>query len=386
MAINNLQEPNSRKSNYTIVIVEDDDGLRHLINKRLEIDGFRTITLNTGKEVLDYIDKKSDYVIIILDFKLPDISGKEIAEKIVAEEKNIPFIVMTGHGDEQTAVEMMKLGARDYLVKESNFVELLVPVINQTVQQIDLEKKLTQVVLSSREKDSLMMMQSRQASLGEMVGNVTCQWNSPLNMIKENMHEVYNDFVNGNLEKDKFEKVTNEISYEIDKLTSIITDFQAFFKPETEKNTFELDKIVRKAIKLIEPALKNHNISIEADLQEGIKMHGYQNEYIQVILILLNNSMDVLLQRKVEKPVIKIYLRFEDNSSILTVTDNAGGISENLVNKIFDPYFTTKKGGEGTGLGLYLSKSFIERDMGGKLTARNADRGMEFKIEIKYIA
>ncbi len=386
MAINNLQEPNSRKSNYTIVIVEDDDGLRHLINKRLELDGFRTITLNTGKEVLDYIDKKSDNVIIILDFKLPDISGKEIAEKIVAEEKNIPFIVMTGHGDEQTAVEMMKLGARDYLVKESNFVELLVPVINQTVQQIELEKKLTQVVLTSREKDSLMMMQSRQASLGEMVGNVTCQWNSPLNMIKENIHEVYNDFINGNLEKDKFEKVTNDISYEIDKLTSIITDFQAFFKPETEKNTFELDKIVRKAIKLIEPALKNNNIAIEVDLQEGIKIHGYQNEYIQVILILLNNSMDVLLQRKIENPIIKIFLRFEDNSSILTVTDNAGGISENLVNKIFDPYFTTKKGGEGTGLGLYLSKSFIERDMGGKLTARNADRGMEFKIEIKYIA
>lgn len=386
MAINNLQEPNSRKSNYTIVIVEDDDGLRHLINKRLELDGFRTITLNTGKEVLDYIDKKSDNVIIILDFKLPDISGKEIAEKIVAEEKNIPFIVMTGHGDEQTAVEMMKLGARDYLVKESNFVELLVPVINQTVQQIELEKKLTQVVLTSREKDSLMMMQSRQASLGEMVGNVTCQWNSPLNMIKENIHEVYNDFIYGNLEKDKFEKVTSDISYEIDKLTSIITDFQAFFKPETEKNTFELDKIVRKAIKLVEPALKNNNIAIEVDLQEGIKIHGYQNEYIQVILILLNNSMDVLLQRKIENPIIKIYLRFEDNSSILTVTDNAGGISENLMNKIFDPYFTTKKGGEGTGLGLYLSKSFIERDMGGKLTARNADRGMEFKIEIKYIA
>lgn len=372
------------KFSYKIFIVEDDEGLQHLIQKKLNLEGFETVVFQNGQSIIDEKDKIASDTIILLDYLLPDFNGIQIVEKLKFEENNIPFITMTGHGDERVAVEMMKLGARDYLVKESNFIELLLPVINQTVKQLDLEKKLTEAVLSNREKDSLMMMQSRQASMGEMLSNISHQWSIPLKEIIDVVDSVKNDFLANEISKKSLNESVDYIHSTVDNLKKQIVNLQEFFKPETEKDYFYLDKAVTKAVSFINSVLNHYNIKIELFLEKDIKVFGFENEYIQVILNLLNNSKDILIKRKTKDPYIKIILKQKEKTSTLSIVDNAGGVNENMVNKIFDPYFTTKTHEEGSGLGLFISKSFIEKDMGGKLSARNIDDGMEFKIEVTY--
>jgi len=145
--------------------------------------------------------------------------------------------------------------------------------------------------------------------------------------------------------------------------------------------SFSIADIIRKTLTLTEASFENNGIELIINLQENVNISNYPNEFSQALLNILNNAKDVLVHKKITDSKIIIKLRKKGKKIKLVITDNAGGINEDIMDKIFDPYFTTKSKLTGTGLGLYISKTIIERNMQGKLTARNKNNWAEFVIE-----
>jgi hypothetical protein len=137
-----------------------------------------------------------------------------------------------------------------------------------------------------------------------------------------------------------------------------------------------------KTLSLIGDSFKNQHIGIEVVTKGNPVIYGYPNEFSQAILNILNNARDALTERGADNPMVTIAICSEGNRAVITISDNAGGIPDEIMGKIFDPYFTTKGPQAGTGIGLFMSKAIIEKSMGGRLTARNSTDGAEFMIEV----
>jgi C4-dicarboxylate-specific signal transduction histidine kinase len=165
-------------------------------------------------------------------------------------------------------------------------------------------------------------------------------------------------------------------------MSNTIDDFSNFFRSDKHRCNFNVNRAVKSALVLVGASLKNSDIKVDLATEERITACGYRNEYAQVLLNVISNARDVLLERKVCEPTIRIRIRGEEGRSVVTISDNAGGIPEDILLRIFDPYFSTKEAGKGTGIGLYMSKVIIEHNMGGSLTVCNTGHGAEFRIEI----
>jgi len=245
-----------------------------------------------------------------------------------------------------------------------------------------LEIKVKKAVNELREKDHIIIQQSRHAAMGEMIGNIAHQWRQPLQAIAgiiQNYEDAYED---GTLDMEYIEKHTDKIMDILTEMSRTIDDFRFFFKPNKLKENFNVKDIINKTIKFLESSLNFNQIKIFLDLEENCIINGFQNEYSQVVLIILSNAKDELVERKIKDKKISIVLKKIEDKFVLRISDNAGGITKEVMSKIFDPYFTTKEQGKGTGVGLYMAKMIIEKNMGGKLTARNLKDGAEFRIEV----
>jgi signal transduction histidine kinase len=168
----------------------------------------------------------------------------------------------------------------------------------------------------------------------------------------------------------------------ISHMSRTIDDFRNFFRPDKEKETFKVSRIIGNALSLIGGSYKNLQIRVEVDTGTDPTIIGYPNEFAQVLLNILNNARDALVARASAEPSITITLQETNSSTVITIRDNAGGIPEEILDKIFDPYFSTKGPEQGTGLGLFMAKTIIETNMGGTLTVRNVGDGAEFRIEV----
>ena len=168
----------------------------------------------------------------------------------------------------------------------------------------------------------------------------------------------------------------------IQHMSQTIDDFRNYFKPNKEKVEFKVRGTVENTLSLLEGSFQTPQISLDIVPKDDADIFGYQNEFAQVILNILINARDALLEKEIIDPRVTITLASEDGHSVITIADNAGGIPEEIMGKIFDPYFTTKGPQRGTGVGLYMSKTIIESNMGGKLSVRNVGNGAEFRIEV----
>jgi C4-dicarboxylate-specific signal transduction histidine kinase len=249
----------------------------------------------------------------------------------------------------------------------------------------ELEKRIKEEVAKNREKDKLMFQQSKLASLGEMLGNISHQWRQPLMEINSLFLPIEAKITLGVPLED------NEILQTIDKLNHItkymsntIDDFKNFFATDKEKIKFKLLEQINSTVNIISGGLKTHNVKLDIIIKKNPEIIAYKNDYSQVLINIINNAKDVLVQRKIENPYIKISIYEENKNIITTVEDNAGGVKVNPIEKIFDPFFTYEKIG-GSGIGLFMSKLIIEKNMSGKLSVENTSNGAFFKIIIPKI-
>jgi len=242
--------------------------------------------------------------------------------------------------------------------------------------------ELKQTEEKLRQKDRMMMQQSRQAAMGEMIGNIAHQWRQPLNTLGLLIQQLPCFYDTPDFTREFINSNTDESMKLIEHMSQTIDDFRNFFRPDREKTSFDIKKLILKTISLIEASFISQNISITKKLEDELFVSGYPNEFSQVLLTILNNAREAFAGRKTKKAGVTIKSFREGDRVVVTVSDNAGGILEQNIDKIFEPYFTTKGSGGGTGIGLYMSKTIIQNNMNGSLTARNTDKGAEFRIEI----
>lgn len=246
----------------------------------------------------------------------------------------------------------------------------------------DLEARILQAVDELRQKDQMMMLQDRQALMGEMINNIAHQWRQPLNTLGLLVQQMPIAFDTGGLTRAFLEENAAMAMKMIQQMSRTIDDFRGFFKSDKKMVAFEVNQVISHTLSFIDKTLKDNNIDV-AVLPEGDPVvNGYPNEYAQVLINILMNARDALVERNVENTLISIHTFVEGGRSVVTVSDNAGGVADGIIDKVFEPYFTTKGSEQGTGIGLYMSRLIIEQSMGGRLTVRNTGNGAEFRIEV----
>jgi signal transduction histidine kinase len=244
------------------------------------------------------------------------------------------------------------------------------------------ENQINKEVEKNRQKDNMLLQQSKLAIMGEMISMIAHQWRQPLSTINMIVQSLIFKSTLGELKPNEMEKELNDVKDISLEMNSTIDDFKNFFKPTKERVVVSIKECIDDSIRLISALLKNNNIDVSIECKEEIRAEIFDREFKQVVINVLNNAKDALLENNQDNNR-KIYIDISKNSTnaIITIEDNAGGIPSEILDKVFDPYFSTKSK-NGTGLGLYMSKIIIDEHLEGNLSVKNSDNGAIFKIII----
>ncbi len=258
----------------------------------------------------------------------------------------------------------------------------------------NLEMRVNSEIKKRRRQEEILVQQSKLAAMGEMIGAIAHQWRQPLTALGLAVQDFQDAYHYGELDEDYLDKMVKSSMSQIQYMSKTIDDFRNFFKPEKDKSSFNIAKTIKEVISLISAQLDNANIRVELRTEsvESLTIKSYLNEFMQVVINILHNARDAVLQRvrqgriSSENRVVSIKINSVNEKILIKISDRAGGIPENIIDKIFEPYFTTKEEGKGTGVGLYMSKVIIEKNMNGKLYAENSGDGAVFTIELPRIS
>ena len=242
----------------------------------------------------------------------------------------------------------------------------------------ELDKRVNEEIEKRRQKEQLLMQQSKLAALGEMLGNIAHQWRHPLTRLSLIIQNFELAAKKNRLTPEYIEKFKNNATLQIKYMSDTIDDFSNFFKKDTKKVDFYPEDIIKDTLKLLEGRLEQNRVEVNVDIINSTKISGYKSEFSQVILNIINNAIDILNERNIENKKINIRI----NASTIEIEDNAGGIPDDIKDKIFEPYFTTKFQSQGTGIGLYMSKIIITQHFNGEFFAYNSKDGAVFVIKL----
>ncbi len=251
----------------------------------------------------------------------------------------------------------------------------------------NMREKLTQ--LEKNKNNQILFQQSKMAAMGAMIENIVHQWKQPLSHIAAVASGIKFKNDAGELESKDIDNSTESINDSVQHLAQTLDDFRNFFKEDKYSKQFLLHETFEKVSRLLLSHFIPHNIFIVNNIEE-ITVEGYENELIQVLINILNNARDELIKIKENKKLILIDIHRNKEYLEIIIKDNAGGISDEIIDKVFDSHFTTKEDIEGTGIGLYMSKIIVTEHMKGSIEVRNSNfiyeeetyTGAEFKITI----
>jgi len=405
-----------------ILVVEDDDALRRLIEKCLATGGYRTLGAKDGASALDGIEHNSPKL-MLLDYNLPDMHGEQLLQHIEARGKHVPFVVATGHGSESVAVEMMKRGAYDYLVKGATFMKLLPAVIDRALERArqvarlayaeeqllqaheELERRVQQRTAELAKANHLLrgemeerrraedQVQQHQAELahvarlstvGEMVAELTHELNQPLSAIcsyaqacKRLLH------ANGQELTEDLLTSLNQVGEQADRAAGIIRRLRRFVvKGKSLQVPIDVNGMIRDVAELMNIDARMAEVEVDFKLFEPLpSVVGDRIQLEQVLVNLIRNAFEALREADLQPRQLTIQTAIDGQTNIIVdVHDNGCGIPPAIADCLFDRFFTTKP--NGMGMGLSISQSIIERH-GGKLWVEPvSSRGSTFRFTL----
>ncbi|RLA79773.1 MAG: hybrid sensor histidine kinase/response regulator [Epsilonproteobacteria bacterium] len=326
--------------------------------------------------------------LILLDIVMPIMDGYDMCKILKKEPKTtkIPIIFISSNNSPEDIQKGFEAGAVDYVTKPFNKLELVSRIkthLELHEYRENLEKKIEKEIKKSQEKDKMLFQQSKLISMGEMIQNIAHQWRQPLSQINAHVMSIESAlYASSEATKKIIETDMNGIESLTQYMSNTINDFKDFFSKDKHKENFNLQESIHKSLDIIAGTLKFHDINIVLEVDENIVINGHKNELQQVILVILNNAKDILFLNKTDNAEITIEVIKIKNQYKIDIIDNAGGIPEKIIDKVFDPYFTTKHETQGTGLGLYIAKMIIESSLDGKLWVENTQDGACFSITL----
>jgi signal transduction histidine kinase len=233
-----------------------------------------------------------------------------------------------------------------------------------------------------KQKDEMILAQSRQAAMGDMISMIAHQWRQPITAISMGAQNMQLDIELEDINPERFDEKLTKIVEQTAFLSHTIDDFRDFLKPNKKLDVSKISDIINSTLGLIGKSLQNNNISVEKTLANDLEIVTYNSELIQVLLNILNNSKDIISIKKIDNATIKISIDNDDKNVYFYICDNAGGIADDVLPRIFEPYFTTKDEKGGTGLGLYMSQMIVKKHLNGTIKAKNIKDGACFTITL----
>jgi len=246
----------------------------------------------------------------------------------------------------------------------------------------ELQTIIDEEVQKNKEQQLMLLQQSRLAQMGEMISMIAHQWRQPLNNLSLINQLLISKYAKEQLDDKTMQYFKTNSQRQINLMSSTIDDFRNFFKTENEKKECKIETILENLSEISQPIYKNHNINLVINIEQCFTIYVYPNALSQAILNIINNAKDALVEHNISDKKITITVRKEEDIVII-IEDNAGGIAPDIIDKIFDPYFSTKKEKNGTGLGLYMTKMIIEEQLESTIKVINTQKGAKFTIYLK---
>ena len=379
---------------FSLLLVDDIEenihSLKFMIEDSFDVNIYTALSAQEGMEII----MKHEVNLILSDIQMPEIDGFEFAEYVKGLEKtkDIPIIFITGIYDKSEYQQKgFDLGAIEYITKPiddtllSAKLKVYIDLFDSKKQTEDnLEKReleLSQKENELLEKDEVLIHQAKMATMGEMIGVIAHQLKQPLNILSIYCSDVNSSYKFDTIDDEFIEDFNKSTKEQIAFLSETIDGFRNFFNPNKQKSLFLLKDAVEHTVKLLGKQLEAHNVNIDIDVDDE-EVYGVITELQQVLLNLITNAKDAFIEKdiKSDRNILIRSGKFNDRT-LLTVEDNAGGIPNENIQKIFDPYFTTKS--EGTGTGLYMVNLVIKNSFGGDLKVENSTKGVKFVILLK---
>lgn len=245
-----------------------------------------------------------------------------------------------------------------------------------------LEERVVAEVAANVEKNRIMFQQGRLAAMGETMASIAHQWRQPLNNLAVTLQSLLFDHERQELDRVTLEQQVAVGMEMVTYLSKTIDDFRNFFLPEQIQQEFEIMAALRKGVALVQDGFAGCGVALQVSTADVGSALGYPREFARAVLSIITNAKEACLERQVANPTVSLVAERWDGRVVITVSDNAGGVPYEIMERIFDPYFTTKEKSQGTGLGLYIAKMVIEKNMGGQLSVTNSAHGAVFRIEL----
>ena len=359
------------------VLYIEDDKYTRVENSTIFETMFKSVdTAVDGENGQDkYVEYKNSsglyYDLVIADINMPKKNGIEMLEDIIILNPDQEAVMLTAYDDSFNLQSIIEQGVSGFIRK---------PIENDKL--LKTFYKVCKSICNKKFQEEFIIEQSRLAQMGEMLNMIAHQWRQPLNAISASAINLSLKNSLNMIEDSDIEDITQIIQQKTQSLSEIIDDFMAFNKPESNKKFF-LFEVVSHVEKIIAPQLKNRSIELEVKIDEGVEVFHNTKSIEHILLNLIINSRDAFEGKNIENKKIRVYLTEDENTLSLAVEDNAGGIPDEVLSKVFNPYFTTKEKGKGTGIGLYMSKQMMESVNNAQIDVKVKDCKTEFKLIFK---
>ncbi|MCK5110956.1 MAG: response regulator [Arcobacteraceae bacterium] len=356
-----------------VLYVEDNEDARIQTLKMLDNFFANIVVAVDGEDGLKKF-QQDEYHLIITDISMPNKNGIDMLRDIKTEDDDVFCLIISAHNESHYFIDAIELGVDGFLLKPVK-VDQFSPIIFKTIKRIQ----------NSQAVKDLDNKQAKLASLGEMMDAIAHQWKQPLSLITIVSSEL-------SMRIDNDMEVTNDdiiacdltIQEQVDHILTTLDDFRSFFRPNMKQECIFVKQLINSILNLMKITLMKEKIEINLRCDESIKIDVIANEFKHVFINLINNSKDAYLEldNNIQRIInIDVFKDDETNEVIIEFKDNASGIPQNIIDKIFQSNFTTKENGKGTGIGLYMTKQIIEK-IGGSIEVYNIKDGAYFKIII----
>lgn len=387
-ALNQIEKLKFGPNSYFIVTDKDNNYISHINKSLIGKNALETLkNMNdfaSIQKIENVIKQKKGYV--YLEFFKPN---SNVALSKIIYLKTIPqwdWVLSTGFYKEDVDAliekekNLLEQAHYDNLLKLSIFsiVATLILLLISFYISVLIERKfkdykhdIQQHINQNQKQYELLSQKSKLVAMGEMIANIAHQWRQPLSVITTAASGIKVNKEMGNLNDafllDSIDKIHDSANH----LSETIEDFRDFFRPEKEKTLFFLHNTIKKSLSLFSSQIKEEGIEVIESI-ETIQLEGFERELLQVLINLLNNAKDAIKEQKIVHGLIFISATTKENTIVIKIKDNANGIKLDIIDRIFEPYFTTKHKAQGTGIGLYMSQEIIARHMGGKISVKNS--------------